>query len=111
MNSQQSILDSQPILIGSTFPLSLIRCLVSIAPATVEELRMELSQPVASSGDTPTPSRRPTSCSAATSRRKAPEDKLPSLDGQRFDECWVLSPEYKPGYRPGIGEEVPEGMG
>lgn len=33
-------------------------------------------------------------------------DGFPSLDGQSFDTCWVLSPDYVSGFRPSIGEEV-----
>lgn len=36
----------------------------------------------------------------------AQEGNLPSLDGIAFRECWVLSPNYAPGYRPAIGEVV-----
>ncbi|MBQ7651507.1 MAG: hypothetical protein IJS15_11145 [Victivallales bacterium] len=30
----------------------------------------------------------------------------PSLYGESFHECWVLSPEYSSGFRPALGEEV-----
>lgn len=33
---------------------------------------------------------------------------LPTLYGETFDECWVLSPNYIQGFRPSIGEEVKE---
>lgn len=33
---------------------------------------------------------------------------LPTLYGESFDECWVLSPNYIQGFRPSIGEEVRE---
>ena len=36
-------------------------------------------------------------------------DGLPSLDGIVFTECFALSPDYVPGFRPAIGEEVPAG--
>ena len=32
---------------------------------------------------------------------------LPHLDGQSFTEVWLLSPDYTPGFRPQIGQEVP----
>ena len=35
----------------------------------------------------------------------SPEGR-PMLDGETFDACWVLSPDYVPGYRPAIGTEV-----
>ncbi len=33
-------------------------------------------------------------------------DNLPALDGQSFTEVWLLSPDYTPGFRPAIGQEV-----
>lgn len=36
------------------------------------------------------------------------DKKKPMLDGEVFDTCWVLSPDYVPGYRPSIGEEADE---
>ena len=30
----------------------------------------------------------------------------PCLDGTTFTECWILSPDYRVGYRPAVGEEV-----
>ena len=35
------------------------------------------------------------------------DENLPSLDGAEARECWVLSPDYAPGFRPAPGEEVP----
>ena len=32
---------------------------------------------------------------------------LPCLDGQSFHEIWLLSPDYSPGFRSQIGQEVP----
>lgn len=31
---------------------------------------------------------------------------LPILDGEVFDTCWLLSPDYEQGFRPSIGVEV-----
>jgi hypothetical protein len=31
--------------------------------------------------------------------------QLPLLDGQSFDEAWLLSPTFVPGFRPAIGQE------
>ena len=30
----------------------------------------------------------------------------PMLDGEEFDTCWLLSPDYPEGFRPAIGAEV-----
>ena len=32
---------------------------------------------------------------------------LPVLDGRVFRECWVMSPEYRAGFRPAFGADVP----
>ena len=33
-------------------------------------------------------------------------DKRPMLNGDVFDVCWLLSPDYPSGFRPSIGQEV-----
>jgi len=33
-------------------------------------------------------------------------EDYPTLDGERFTACYVLSPDYREGFRPAIGEEV-----
>lgn len=35
------------------------------------------------------------------------KDGYPTLNGLVFKECWVLSPDYHPGYRPAASEEIP----
>ena len=32
---------------------------------------------------------------------------LPVLDGHVFRECWVMSPEYRAGFRPAFGAKIP----
>lgn len=104
-----------PVLLGSTFPLSLIRRRVTITPADMGELRSFLAhRPVASFwGHANTLAAATAMLGVDVAPRTArpalslTDDGLPSLDGHAFDECWVLSPEYTPGYRPAIGEEVP----
>ncbi len=102
------------ILLGSTFPLSLIRRRVTIEPAALEDLRQALknrgfvsfwghtnTQKVASEilgADITPASGRPV--------LQLNEEALPFLNGQGFNECWVLSPDYQPGFRPQLGEEV-----
>ena len=34
------------------------------------------------------------------------EDKLPQLDGMTHNTCYILSPDYRDGFRPAIGSEV-----
>lgn len=106
------------ILVGSTFPLSLVRRPVRIAPNTLGEFRkacdssrvcsfwghggtLALASELA--GHNLTPSRpRPA--------LQLDGDCLPTLDGQSFSECWVLSPNYVAGFRPEADREVPAQM-
>ena len=34
------------------------------------------------------------------------EEGFPVLYGKSYTQCYILTPEYKPGYRPALGEEV-----
>ncbi len=102
------------ILLGSTYPLGLIRRPAHVEPASLDELRRRAraegflsfwghGNTRAAAGEVlgldPAP---------ATERPalRLTTDHLPSLDGHVFDEVWVLSPDYVPGFRPRIGEEV-----
>lgn len=104
-----------PVLLGNTFPLTLVRRPVRIEPRTVEELRKEVSARGVASfwGHTNTleAARKflgfdstPATARPALTLNSA---LLPCLDGQSFDEVWLLSPDYAPGFRPQIGQEVP----
>lgn len=102
------------VLIGNSFPMSLIRRDVNIRVVEPDALRKiaggakvvsywghENSRAVAEAflGVSLAPS----------SPRPAimlTEDNLPSLDGIVFRSCYVCSPQYVPGFRPAIGEEV-----
>lgn len=104
------------ILIGSTFPLSLIRRRVVIEPRVLDELRERLCGAQVSSfwGHTNTLTAAAVLLGgvdlAPESNRPAvvlDGDGFPVLGGRQFDECWVLSPDYTPGFRPAIGEVVP----
>ena len=105
-----------PILIGNTFPLSLVRRPVKIEPVPVETLHARLAggDPVHSfwghANSLPHASALAgIDLTPGTSRPALvlTVDGLPSLNGLIFHECWVLSPDYIPGYRPTIGEEIP----
>ena len=103
-----------PVLLGNSFPLSLIRRAVHIEPRSLEELRQTVGERgyVSFWGHTNTleaaktilgfdpipPSLRP----ALTLNG----DGFPSLNGAVFEEVWVLSPDYREGFRPAIGCEV-----
>lgn len=106
---------SDGVLIGNAFPLSLVRRRVVVEPQTREALRGALAgkkifsfwghastQAAASSlagvDLAPLATRPAVACDAAT--------HLPSLHGALFRECWVIAPEYSPGFRPALGAEV-----
>ena len=106
---------SLPILIGNSFPLSLIRTKVVIEPCPVADLRRELEcRPIHSFWG-----HRNTLAAAnqlvgadltpATERPalQLSEALCPMLNDISFTECWVLSPDYAPGFRPPLNEEVP----
>ncbi len=105
------------VLIGSTFPLSLIRRKVQIEPSSLSELSALAARAVVHSfwGHSNTYA----AASAMLGFNVAPrkerpaisldEDKLPALDGISFRDCWILSPDYVSGFRPEIGAEVSPG--
>ena len=101
-------------LTGSTFPLSLIRRPVVIEPASLEDyvhkLRSEAWESFWGHENT-LPLAKELVGGELTPRTERPAVRLsadgyPELYGQSYRECWILSPEYKPGYRPAIGVEV-----
>ena len=103
------------ILIGSAFPLSLIRRKVEIVPmeldALVERLRGDTSlYSFWGHDNTLTAVRTLLGVDLTPREKRAPlvldRDGLPSLYGKSFTECWVVSPDYVPGFRPAVGEEV-----
>lgn len=103
------------ILIGNTYPLSLLRRPASIAPASVEELRQRAENEGFLSfwghDNTRAAAKQvlgfdPAPPSARPALSLSPEN-LPTLNGHPFTEVWVLSPDYAPGFRPQIGKEVP----
>lgn len=105
----------ESILIGNSFPLSLVRKSgVRLTCTGVEELRRAANgrRIVSFWGheNTRKAAEHITGFSLATkSARPAvslSHDKLPMLDGEEFTECWVLSPDYANAARPSIGQEV-----
>lgn len=106
-------------LIGSTFPLSLIRHPVRIEPRPLDELKQRLRQDdwasfwghentvaaadsILGLGDLNKTVRPQTERPALTLN----ENQQPILNGTSYTECWILSPDYAPGFRPQVGEEV-----
>jgi len=106
---------NSPFLVGNTFPLSLVRRRVTMEPRPVEELRQTLrSRPWRSFwGHSNTlPAANALLDSDLTPETERPAisltpDKLPSLGGLEVRECWILSPDYAPGFRPALGAEIP----
>ncbi len=101
------------ILVGNTFPLSLVRRRAVIQPKGLPEFQARAAAGVVSFWG------HPSTLSAAsafagldlTPARERPAlrlsaDLLPVLDGEVFRECWMLSPDFTPGFRPALGEEV-----
>lgn len=103
------------ILLGNSFPMSLIRRCVTIQPASLEELRARIrsGEPVHSfwgHANTLTHAEAITGCplkpeSDRPALTLSPE-AFPVYAGHTFQECWVISPEYESGFRPRIGEEI-----
>lgn len=101
-------------LTGNSFPMSLIRRRVVIEPRTLAEYRGKLNDGGWESywGHENTLSVAKAECGVdLRPREPRPAVTLdgegyPCLYGESFRECWVLSPEYAPGFRPALGEEV-----
>lgn len=107
-----------PVLLGNSFPLSLIRRTVRIDPRPLEELRQAVGDRGCVSfwghantlevakqflGFDPTPA---TARPALTLNGEG----FPVYAGNLFQEIWVLSPDYRAGFRPKIGHEVAPGQ-
>ena len=103
-----------PVLLGNSFPLSLVRRAVRIEPRTLDELRQEVDERGCVSywghANTLESAKRFLGFDPSPSTERPAiilnEERLPTLAGIAFDEVWVLSPDYAEGYRPQIGEEV-----
>ncbi len=103
------------ILIGNSFPLSLIRRPVRIEPQTLSALQSATTgkEIVSFWGHTNTLKRveqfTELDLSPAEARPVLQLQKsgLPSLVGQTFCECWIVSPDYISSFRPAVGAEIP----
>ncbi|MFN0077912.1 MAG: hypothetical protein ACKVY0_15760 [Prosthecobacter sp.] len=104
-----------PILISNSFPFSLVRRSMQVEPRSVGELLTVMHQrPWVSAWGHENTVALASTLACADLRPATPRpaltldaDLLPSLDGQSFEEVWLLSPDYAPGFRPQIGQEVP----
>lgn len=105
----------RPVLLGNSFPLSLVRRRVVVEPVPLSDLQARVradglcsfwghANTVAMASELLGANVAP--AVARPALQLAPDGR-PLLDGQVFDECWLLSPDYVPGFRPAVGEEVP----
>jgi hypothetical protein len=104
------------ILIGNSFPLSLIRREVAIRPVDLNKLKQAVAEngPICSFWGhrntlAPASDMLGSDLSPAGDRpvlSLSPEG-LPMLEGATFRDCWILSPDYIENFRPQVGEEVP----
>ena len=101
-------------LTGSTFPLSLVRRKVMIAPGSIEEYLYLLkhgnwlsfwghSNTLAIANQLTGVDLSPKEARPALSLN---DQDFPALYGKEFRHCWILSPDYSVGFRPQIGQEV-----
>ena len=103
------------LLIGNSFPFSLVRC----ARLIVESKPLAaLKEALAGSGVVSFWGHENTRAAAEgvlgvslAPRTERPavtlsSEERPMLDGEEFDTCWLLSPDYPEGFRPAIGTEV-----
>lgn len=102
------------MLVGNSFPLTLIRRRVTIQPKSLEDFcknaratkiysfwghKNTIKAAKDFSGiDIAPDSERPVLTLS--------KEEFPMLEGKVFKQCWILSPDYRPGFRPAVGEEV-----
>ncbi len=110
--------EKPPVLVGNAFPMSLLRSeRVTVESKSVAELRMALvNAPVVSfwGHENTRPAAEAVLGVSLLPKTPRPavtlsDGKCPRLGGYDFDTCWILSPDYRPGFRPAIGEEVAAG--
>lgn len=102
------------VLIGNSFPLSLIRRAVKIETADLEAFKeMCHSTKIYSFwGHENTRAAAEVVLGVSVQPRverpvvSLSKEGLPTLEGEIFTECYILSPDYKADFRPKIGEEV-----
>jgi len=106
--------NTNSILVGNAFPLSLIRRPVRIEPVPVGILQATVRDKkiVSFWGHANTLaaaekfSGLPLAPTVERPAIQLQENGLPSWVGQTFRECWIISPDYIDGFRPAVGEEV-----
>ena len=106
--------EAEAFITGNTFPVNLFRRKAEVIPETFENYLARLR-----SGQWDSYWRHSNTlvavnrlCSVDLTPREerpalsADAEGYPSLYGKSYRECWVLTPEYRPGFRPSIGVEV-----
>ena len=114
-DSQQRDEPRRGVLVGNTFPPSLIRRRAIFDPVPLNTLQAILHQARVVSFWGHASTLRAASALAGVDLTPAEArpaltlspDGLPMFGGEVFTECWVVSPNFTPGYRPAVGEEVP----
>ena len=103
------------VLVGNSFPFSLVRCArLVVEPRPISALKTELAGADVASfwGHANTRAAAesvlgvPLAPHAERPALTLSPEGLPMLDGDTFDTCWLLSPDYPKGFRPAIGVEV-----
>lgn len=105
----------QRLLVGNSFPFSLVRCerlVVESKPLVALKEALVGAEVASFWGHENT--RAAAEGVLGVSLRPRTErpavilssDGLPMLDDETFDTCWLLSPDYPDGFRPPIGVEV-----
>ncbi len=102
------------ILVGNSFPFSLIRAVVTVTPVEIEHFRNIVAKAEIHSywGHNSTI----VAANQLLQIDVTPESERPALhlsqfnrpilNGYEFIECWILSPNFIENFRPRIGEEV-----
>jgi len=106
--------ERKKILIGNTFPLPLVRRAVRIAPYSLNDLKMELKDADVFSFwghvDTKVIVEGMLNIKLDDKSIRKPlclsKNNLPMLDGVEFDKCFVISPNYRNGFRPALNKTV-----
>lgn len=103
------------VLIGNAFPFSLVRCdrlIVESLPLSALQDEFVGAEVLSFWGheNTRAAAERVLGVSLAPRAKRpavtlSPENR-PMLDGEEFNICWLLSPDYPKGFRPAIGVEV-----
>ena len=101
------------VILGNTFPLTLVRRQVSIKPISLAEAKALLEDGFVSfwgHSNTAAVAKAQLGFEVSPETERPAlvldENGLPGIGGVHSDKVLVLSPSYRPGFRPAIGVEV-----